>query len=222
MKLINIHQGQAVRLTPIVEPIGGIYMPQARDLIKREYQFLQVPMNLDEWDLSRGITFGHGSFDIEEESRSIVIDKLQIFFDGIIVQARSYTEDADLFIDQLIEWSASVFGTITDTENVSKTYNSIIDIELDSSILGRCSEICHGVAIGIESYLKGYGDTNAEFHMHGLTMSVDDTKTNAPIPGLFRLERKNKESFDSNLYFSAAPLRTRDHLALLEELESRS
>jgi hypothetical protein len=53
----------------------------------------------------------------------------------------------------------------------------------------------------------------------GIAFSADYSLIPGMKPAPFRLERRAGLGFDTNLYVSQAPLRTADHIKLLEQLE---
>ena len=56
---------------------------------------------MEEFDISKGILFKHGYFD-----NKIVIDKLQIYNNGIVVDTKETTDDCVLIIKDVIAWAA--------------------------------------------------------------------------------------------------------------------
>jgi hypothetical protein len=61
--------------------------------------------------------------------------------------------------------------------------------------------------------------TGRVFQPTGFTLSTDSQGVaGSPLP--FRFEREVNKSFDQRRYYSSAPLRTSDHEALLQQLET--
>jgi hypothetical protein len=77
-------------------------------------------------------------------------------------------------------------------------------------------------AIGkrLPELIASYGQDVPEFEPTALTFSCDASKVKDIKPSMFTFERRAEEPFETGLYFSTAPLRTTDHIQLLNELES--
>ena len=57
------------------------------------------------------------------------------------------------------------------------------------------------------------------FDFHGISLGCDPQKS-GPIPiGRFAVERRLNRPFEQNIFYSEAPVKTADHLKLLEMLE---
>ena len=222
MELTSILLGQVVRLLKADSPIGGIYMPMAVQALKDRYGFVQVPTVLQDFDLTKGITLSHGRFVINSSSqqREIVIYQLQIYDDGVVVSTQADIDDANLFVDDFINWSIKAYGSKIDPRiPIQSFYNSHVefhsDISLDDFFPGS-SEIGKGIVGALESY----GQKPLPFQVSSVSLYIDTTQTKAVIPGSFTLARREKVPFSTNLYFSSAPLKTKDHLALLGKIEN--
>jgi hypothetical protein len=53
---------------------------------------------LADYDLSKGVTFLHGFFN------NRVIDRFQVFSNGILAEAKLDTNECDRFLDDLLKW----------------------------------------------------------------------------------------------------------------------
>lgn len=221
MKLISILLGQSIQLIKANPPTGGIYMPDAVKALQQRYRFVQIPTTLNEFDPSKGITFNHGKFVLKKSlgPKEIVIDTFQIFNNGVLVNTTSYAEDADVFLDDVIKWTVETFGSeIYPDQPIKKLYTSQVEVMLDnqpgiylpkSNIIGK----------EIVDLLNGYGHKSLPFEVSSLTMHFDITQMKIPTVGPFVLSRREGHPYSSNIFFSQAPLKTSDHLALLKKLE---
>ncbi len=227
MKLVSIILGEAVRLFQARNPIGGTYLPDLVDGFKERYGFLEAPTSLQEFDPSKGITFRHGKFKIGERIlpdgriyEEIVIDSFQIFSDGFVVGTQSFAEDADLFLNDVIGWAFKAFGsTIIEGSPIQYAYNSHIEVSFLKSLTPLFDKIST-LNKRVTSALTSYGSiTPPSYQIAGFSLHCDLTNMAPPRPGAFTFERRAQEPYSSNLYFSSAPLKTEDHLKLLEELE---
>jgi hypothetical protein len=57
-----------------------------------------------------------------------------------------------------------------------------------------------------------------EFQPGGVSLGIDPEEQRIPVPA-FSIERREGVAFSENKYFSAAPVSTDTHLALIEEFE---
>lgn len=217
MKLREILVGQAIRFIRLQEPIGGIFIPEFVKAVQEQYKFVTVPKTLAEFDRSKGIKFEHGYFMLGD--RKIVLDRVDIFNNGISVGTRAYTEDVDQFLDSVIEWSTTVMGMRQDTSSpVEKLFLSNVEVEM-KNVLSTRSKFSDAVSKSLSKQLAEYGLQAKAFETIGITMHFDSLKLSSPIPTNFKLERREGHEFGKNVFFSSAPLKTKDHLELLQQME---
>ena len=67
--------------------------------------------------------------------------------------------------------------------------------------------------------VASYGQQVPSFEATTLAFQCDLSKVENINPEMFTFERRAEKPFDSGLFYSAAPLKTADHLELLNELE---
>ena len=213
MELISIELAKVVSLFTVSRPEGHHSMGKISAALSERYQFASVPRSIEQL-IGEKIEFGHGSFN---DSR---IDLLEIFHDGIVVSAKSPTEKVEAFILDLETWSKSEFGLErVETQNINLAYESHLLIKSQKPLLNALKPL-KSVQSLIHKLLFSATKIDAEFEPFGLSFSVDQNKIASMKPARFSVERKLGPSFESNLYFSIAPLKTADHLKVLELLES--
>jgi hypothetical protein len=218
MNLINIQFGQAVRLMPIDGLQGNLYGPNLTKAFEAKYAFLQGPRVVAEYDLSKGIAFHHGFFE------KCVIDKFTIFSDGVICETKVDTAIADQFIDAALGWARDEAGFAISADVIgagARIYLSRLDIQTDLT-LGRALSAFTGIGKSIAIAIKSYGHTApADYQPASVQLHVDNLgKVPAISPGPFSFERLAGQPYSAGRWFSQAPLRTDDHLRLLNELEA--
>jgi len=227
MKLISIVLGQAVRLFKAPDPIGGTFLPDLVAAIKERYGFLKVPTSIQDFDVTKGISFEHGKFHVHPRSlpdgnvyKEIVIESFQIFNDGLVVGTKAFAEDADLFLDDFIQWAQSTFrATILESIPIQYAYNSQVEVTFPKPWISLFDKISP-LNEQITNALISYGSIVPPYYqMAGFSLHCDLTSMAPPRPGAFTFERRAGQPYSSNLYFSAAPLKTSDHLNALEEIE---
>jgi hypothetical protein len=169
---------------------------------------------VDEYDLSKGITFLHGQFE-----RKFVIDKCMIFNNGVLAEGKVPTEEYDIFIDDVIEWARAELGAVVDTQNVkARSYVSQMEIELHHSI-DSCFPQFANFGQRLSTIIRSYGQNPLPYGVSGITFHFDIQTNPPPNAAAFVVARREGQPYRSNMYFSSAPLRTTDHLRMLADLE---
>ncbi len=212
MKVKNILLARAIRLLRFTG--RPLYMHDVMKPIVEQYKFLKVPQTLEEFDDTKGITFSHGKFN--SRGRDVVIDSFQIFNNGLVADTREDTEDADKFLDDVIEWGVKTLDRILPEQSVETLYLSNLEISLTTP-LSTYMPIEQQLTGEISRYLKEYGVKHEPFELVSFALNFDRIKLPSVLTN-FTIVRREGESFDSGLYFSTAPLKTKDHIALLEKL----
>ncbi len=213
MELIGIEQAKIVSLFLVSYPNGQPALGKMGGALAARYQFAIYPKSIEDM-VGDKIQFGQGTFG---ETR---IDLLEIFQDGIVVTAKSPTKGIEAFIEDLITWGTEEFGLKKiETYNVNLAYESHLLIKSDKPILSVLEPL-KNVQLLVKEMLFASTKIDADFDHFGFNLSADPTNIAGMKPARFTLERKIGAAFDRNLYFSVAPLKTSDHLKVLEVLES--
>ena len=184
MKLLSIKQARSIWLIYLLElnPRGRNPLPLISAMIAK-YNFLQSPGKPEEFDLSKGVKFGNGSFQkgVEHE---IVID-LTFFNDGIIADTRSSTKDSDAFLDEFLNWISGEFWFVPYREIIrKKLYLSELFIQTDRTLntlnpkLERFVKHLNSVIVGHENHPIGFEAT-------GIMFGTDPRIINSPGPFKF-------------------------------------
>lgn len=214
MNVNHVLVAQAARLVHIKKQV---YLPEIIAEIRQRYGFVRVPETADEIlspaDDPRPLLFRHGK--LQHGERMIVINNMSIFTAAISVQVVASTDDADVVVDDILRHGAE----LAEEADPLKLYLSQLEVVLGAS-LDRLSPLVDLIARGITGRLVEYGYRSAmpPFGADSLGMQFDPAVGATPA-GHFRIERRERVPFDRNTYFSQAPLRTRDHIALLEEFD---
>lgn len=205
MKLNQILMGRSIQFGAISGPAGGpIYGWHLARHCQNRYGFLQSPQTLPDFDYERGVTFLHGIF------HSIVVQRLQIFQNGIIAEAQAETDLTGDFINDLI--SSLIEAKIISISPEPQRNFYFSELEMISDIdLANAFQYFGKFCIHLNALVSSYGQEMPPFSFGGFALAAPggipwfkfENRTNAP-PGVF---------------YAAAPLRTRDHLVILEELE---
>ena len=215
MKLQEIHFSQSVRFLNTASPTrGNIYGVALLRAFEERYGFLQGPRTVADFDSTKGIVFLHGFF-----RDNIVIDRFQIFNDGVVCETKAPVEQADSFIEDALKWAAEEVKLEVGVEK-GRIYNSHIVVH-SSVQIEKKFQLFSEFGSRIAKAIASYGGRNlTDFKLAGLRFFYDGSSLPTPKPTPFSFERRDGQPHDSGLYYSMAPLRSEDHLTLLKELES--
>lgn len=232
MQLLSVIFSQSLRIVRSTNPMGTIYMPDAIKELENRYGFLEVPKSLQEYDLQKGINFLHGKFSLKKRMHfkgmldavrtdELVIDRLQLFHNGLLVETRSYVESADMFLDDVIDWGTERFGLrLLEDPPIRKVFSSQVEVKFNQSPIPALVPRQGGVIKSLAANFKAYGLEWPQFEASGISFHCDTKTAEVPAPTFFGLERRTGFPYSSNIFFSTAPLLTRDHLKLLESLDT--
>jgi hypothetical protein len=211
MQLENALFGRAIRLLPISEwgrgRIYGVHLVRA---CEDRYGFWRGPRKVEEFDLTKGVVFLHGYF-----QDRVVIEQLKVFNNGLMVEINGDTDECDAFLNDFVDWLRIDIGLDTIQEVASpRFYFSNVEVTCSFSLAEKLPQLAR-IGQEITEKLHEYGQTAVP--------DVELVSLGYGNPGeasTFRFERKEGVREERRIYFSAAPLRTKDHLQLLKELES--
>jgi hypothetical protein len=196
-------------------PAGGnIYGVELAKALQSRYGFLEGPKTVQEYNLATGVTFLHGYFD-----RRVVIDKCQVFQNGLIVESKSSVNECDAFIDDMVEWATKDENiAITPWENAARGYCSHLEVICEASLSGAFKRYQEVIDM-LSEMLSGYGHSALIYEPVSISLHTDITEVPYPKPNAFTFTRRVQQPYSSNIYFTEAPLRTDDHLKFLEAFE---
>lgn len=210
MHVINIANSRAIRLLRISEGQDRVFWPDFTAILQKEFRFVGVPLSLEDYsNAASGISYRHGKFD------GVVIDTLDVFADGIVVNSKGRGEICDKFIDTLLEIGRKQFSFEYDFAPEPRAYVSSLEVELSKDLSRVLTKIL-GLSKVIEDLLTSYnGVAPPAFLASGFSLSADPSL--GPRPA-FTFERKADAPLEQNRYTSQAPLVTGDHVKLLDRL----
>ncbi len=215
MKVISQESCRVTILFPLEEviPLEGMNGPEAITKIQQRYEFLKAPdpAMTREDAIKTGYKFGTGQ--IPENRKKSIITEFAIYNDGIVADAKN-SEIAEAFLRDIIHFMQSEFEFREfTTEPKTHFWNQLV-VEFEKP-LGRLFPSLGRISGAISRHLGDDVSLNlARFDLQ-TEMPVAD---GGPAPK-FILERRVGIPFKNERYHSSAPIRTKDHVAVLEEIE---
>jgi hypothetical protein len=222
MKLLSVLQAQSVKAIRVNGSYG--YLPELISALRTRYHFVGGPQPVDIVAASpvepantpaRPLVFTQGVITLED--RQIAIQHLQVFQAGLIVTTLTNTNDSDLVVRDIIQWASSLNIQLEELKP-SVGHSSQLDFKLDkplSQLFVRLLEI----GPTITQMLEPFWEQRPGYELTGVTFHYDTTKYPTFSPPMFRIERRAQQSFDTNIFWSEAPLSTDNHVALLRRFE---
>ena len=212
MKLLAIEMSRVTALFRMERPSGQPYLPHIAAQLAERYRFGGAPHSFADLGGSK-VEFKHGLFE------GSAIDILDVYNDGIIVSSRSDSDFIDKFTDDLSLWLKTTHGlSVIETHAVNKMYESTLLIESEQDILKPLNEFA-SIARMIESALRDSSGLEIHYENFGISLSADQSHNPFLKPVSFRFERKEGIEFSRNQFFTVAPLKTKQHVKVLEQLE---
>jgi hypothetical protein len=212
MKILYVGLARTIWLFnfALVNPTG-INLRGVFDALGKRYQFGKTPKNEIDFDDQNSLSFKSGTF-VGQRKVPLLID-LNIYNDGIVVDARSSTDESTEFLNDVANWLQDTYGLAIPKER-RVAYLSQIDFQWDVS-LGNLNP---GLA-ALAGQANEHSVPKSEFEVASIQFWTEGfSRPNAPAP--LKIERKIPAPFSSNHYFSQAPMETKDHIAFLNAFEA--
>ena len=190
------------------------YYPEIVEGLKARYSFLSAPKEHEILlEPPKGIELKHGKFVYRDQV--VIIDKFTLFNDGVAADTTSSTDDSGYFLDDLMEWAKSAMPKAQISR--PRYYLSHIEFKMSEPLEGYTPRL-KPVGEQLTALLKSYGIAVPRYEATAIHLRFDQIGKINPQPGVFFIDRRAGIPFSENIWFSQAPLRTKDHIALLEDL----
>jgi hypothetical protein len=219
MKLISVDLARATWLFPVEEiiPLGGANGPAIVQAIASKYDFAQAPTNPTREDIDKnGLKFAAGQFEYENEP--INVGEFIVYNDGIMTSSTS-TENSEAFLDDVSDFLRDDFGFRPIVSNVKRIFLSSVVVEFATSISSalKAFETLSNI---VGAKLNAIDGTNYPVELARIDFDLNkDPEFRPPFVPRFSIEKRINTPSSLRRYISGAPIRTRDHLALLDQIE---
>lgn len=205
-----------------MSPQGGIHTPDILPMLAERYTFAFRPQLGDSLEQFRqnGMKFEMGKF-VHDERESVITD-FTIWNDGFVVTATT-TEDAESFLVDVLTWGKQKLNLRIDLGALGlRAYRSQVAVEFDRSLAQMLISLEPISNAYSEALRNAYDD--GEFPDTQVTsLKIDYDHAVAPSAfqtfSPFIIERRENHRFTDSVFWSQAPLQTKEHVKLLENFE---
>ena len=214
MKLLAVRMARSIWLVPtyFLNPRGAFARPMV-EAMKVRYGFLKTPLDNPFPQQNEGYKYEQGVFN--GKNGPVLISSVTIHEDGIVVDTRSCTNDADAFLEDAINLGNKELGLPPVSElPIKRLYFSELNVAFETAPLilsPKLSKFLNDVS----SAIGGLGKGSADFL--GFQLATDPSVSDKPLQ--FRFEREFNVPYAENRYYSSVPTTTDTHIKLLEKLE---
>ncbi|MGA9723953.1 MAG: hypothetical protein WBQ86_15955 [Candidatus Binatus sp.] len=222
MTLRQVILSRVIRQVAIVST--GAPRLDAIQRIKERYHFMKAPLRFEDLNPDnplaavQGLTFQEGEFVANQKRIGIL--RFQFVPGVILADSRATTEETDLFLEDYINFANGIAPeAITSTGPTYYLSQVEVTFERPQGLREGFSQYEEACRM-IDRSLEGYGLKVPKFDFWGVNLNIDAHHLGVLAPAFFNLERRAGFPFSANVFFSQAPLRTKDHLVLLEKLDS--
>jgi hypothetical protein len=188
-------------------------MDFVKGMVER-YGFEKFPKTSEEYQQpSTGAVFSLGKVG------NIVIENYTVYPRGVVIDTRSSTDDSERVLKDVTEWLCGLSGIDPSADRISRRfYLSQVNFRSQKS-LDALNPNLRLLADRLTEIVSGYAKQRLDFQTTGISFQFDVTQGVAySLP--MKIERLEGAQFSENKYFSAAPLKTDQHIHLLEEFET--
>lgn len=201
-------------------PFRSFYAPEAFAAIAKRYSFqstpdLSVPLERIQKD---GLRFRVGRVPSRDGKESATVTDFIVFSDGFVVDS-SNTDEAEIFLADLMKWGKEALGLRDFQRPPRQVYLSQVTVEFESS----ANKIIHkfdDIATLFTSLLMKTYRMNALVEVQGVRFDYDRLAASTLYNLVqFVIERKVGHKYEDGCFWCQAPLRTTDHLHALRTLE---
>ncbi|PYV76157.1 MAG: hypothetical protein DMG96_14980 [Acidobacteria bacterium] len=190
----------------------GMSLKGVIEEIGKRYRFAQTPKNELDFDDQRSLSFKGGTF-VGQRKVPILVG-LNIYFDGLVADTMSSTDETTEFLNDLAKWLNDTYGLAVPKER-RVNYLSQIDFRSEVSLINLNRRL-EAFAENLENLAKNAGRHYEVGSIQLWTEDIGKPGSLAPV----KIERKISAPFSANHYYSQAPLPTAAHMELLNEFEA--
>jgi hypothetical protein len=220
MKVIGVEYGRVSLLVDLLE-LGtrtGIYLPEAALFVQGRYAFVHAPSVPTQDKAQPMYRFEQGRLDTGKAQYSI--SAFEIHPHGLVVQGTD-TDAAEAFFEDFFVFGAEHLHIKKPEREPTKIFLSAMVVEFAedaNKFLSKWKEISKVFSGQLES---NYGIKESA-QLSRVALQADPQSVAPRLAALvneFTIERRIYEPFSHQRFFTSAPLRTDDHIVLLQKIE---
>lgn len=212
MELISITLARVVAMVQIQEwdPFGKALSLEAVAAACKRYSFAKSPTKLEDLEPQKGIELSEGRLG------EIRIDRVNVFPNGIVIDTRSSTENSEKVLDDILALAHEVLGATINPVRRSFASQFIFRSQMHLAALNPVLPRIAGVLSE-----RASADLKHPFSFEptAILLNVDSSQIKT-APVMFSIERRAEIPFGENTYFSSAPVRTEEHIEIVEQFEA--
>lgn len=188
---------------------GGIFFPDlARDIVER-YRFQAFPERVNPGQV---VKFETGMRELDGVISPII--SFDIYSDGVAMTSYN-TADADALLDDFMQWAITTYRFREPQTILPRRYNSRIVVDVQSPAGNMLINKFNTVS---QIVTKRFA---AEQPLELTQLNVGpNPPTQYPFLHTWVFQPRIAQPYVRNRYYSAAPLSTEDHFAMLQEIEA--
>jgi len=195
-----------------LNPMGAVFYPELTKALIARYNFQKFPQKLEDFDESKGVTFGVGRLG------EAVIEQLVIYTYGIVLDTRISTQESRRLLEEAFEWGRKELGFTYRPDMVKRwQYASQVTFRSTAQMTGASSAV-ERLAASVAKNVADVMGENLKYDLAILSVDYDQLTRKHPL-GRFSIQRRDNTPFSESKYFSDAPLPTDIHIRLLEQFE---
>jgi hypothetical protein len=201
----------AEELNPSGRPLAHDFMKAFVD----RYSFVKQPTTADEIldTQNKGLIFELGKWN------DVGIAKVVLFDWGIVVETNTSTDASESVLQDMLKWGAETFG-LSDRPSLITRRNYVSELVFSSEMsLPTISPKLGSLGDKITNLVSGYLGSSLPFETVGLTLAFDSTQSKQLFTP-FQIMRLAETPFSLKKYYSGAPLKTADHVQLINDFEA--
>ncbi|MGA2134108.1 MAG: hypothetical protein ABSH50_17580 [Bryobacteraceae bacterium] len=210
MESITVLLARAAALMDIaaLDPNSVMSPPDAISALIEKYAFTRYP-KFDEIDLQKGVQFSYGKL------REINIVNLTLFATGIAIDTGSSTDHAETVLLDFLDSARRTLGASIQPRRRVFLSNLGFTSSMKMTVL---HPVLQQIADRVTASVSRDIDQPLNYEPTAVFINLDPSLHKFQ-PSSFTIDRRAEMPFSENSYFSAAPLRTAEHIELVKLFE---
>ncbi len=196
-----------------LNPRGTVPYPAIVEQLIQRYGFQVFPQKPEEFDEGKGVKFLSGFWN------GTVIEQLVIYTYGILLDTRKGTAESKQLLEEALVWASNELGLQYHSGMIKRwNYASSLVFETSANFTAL-HPVLQAACDFLTQTVEGNPGEHLPYEITAIVADFDQLKRKHAL-GRFSIQRRENTPFADNRWYSDAPLKTEDHIHLLEVLES--